>query len=251
MKTYNPYSLANKTILVTGASSGIGRSTAIECSKLGAQLIITGRDSDRLQETLTQLEGEHHRFIICDITDRGQILSLVEALPELHGLVNNAGISKLATIGHIKENEFQDILQTNTIAPVMLLNSLIKSKKLIKGSSVVFTSSIAGVFRSSIANSLYSTSKAAVHGFVRNAALELASKKIRVNSVSPAMIETDLIGKSGFITEEQYEKDKLSYPLKRYGKPEEVAHAIIYLLSDAASWVTGTTMIIDGGITLR
>ncbi len=251
MKTYNPYSLENKTILVTGASSGIGRATAIECSKMGANLIVTGRDSERLNQTLAFLGGHNHIALICDITERDQVNDLIAQLPEIHGLVNNAGISKLATIGHIKEAEFQEILQTNTVAPVLLLNSLIKAKKLQKGASVVFTSSIAGVFRSSLANSLYSTSKAAIHGFVRNAALELASKKIRVNSVSPAMIETELIGKSGFITDEQYEKDKLSYPLKRYGKPEEVAHAIIYLLSDAASWVTGTSIVIDGGITLR
>jgi NAD(P)-dependent dehydrogenase (short-subunit alcohol dehydrogenase family) len=131
-----------------------------------------------------------------------------------------------------------------------LTQQLVKKKKLKKGSSVVFTSSIAGVFRSSMANSMYSASKGAINGFMKNAALELAGKGIRVNSINPGMVSTEIVGK-GSITEEQYMEDMKKYPLQRYGTPEEVAYSIIYLLSDASAWVTGTALVIDGGITLR
>ena len=218
---------------------------------MGAELVISGRNRQELENTLSQLSGLGHTSVVCDLQDSMAMSALVSELPELDGLVNNAGISKFATLGHLNEQQFMDVLQTNTMGPIFLLNQLVKAKRLRKGASVVFTSSIAALQQATYAYSMYTTSKAGLQGFVKIAALELAGKRIRVNSVNPAMIETEMVGKSGLLTNEQYEVDKQRYPLKRYGKPEEVAHAIIYLLSDASSWVTGSALVIDGGIGLR
>lgn len=249
--SYNPYSLEGKTILVTGASSGIGKATAIECSKMGATVIITARNKDRLDETFLELEGgQPHQQFIADLSDEKEIDNLVLSLPVLDGCVNNAGINKLMLVQFIKEEELKRILQINTVAPIILTQKLVKSKKLKKLSSVVFTSSVAGNFTASFGNSIYSTSKAAINGFVRNAALELAAKKIRCNTVNPGMINTKLI-KGLTLSDEQLKDDMERYPLKRYGEAHEVAHAIIYLLSDASTWVTGISLVVDGGITIR
>lgn len=250
MNSYNPYSLENKTILITGASSGIGRSAAIECSKLGAKVIITARNEARLKDTMANLEGEGHSYFLCDLNCEDDLKSMVNALPELDGLINNAGYTMAKPIQFIDGESFSDLIQVNTIAPILILKYLLKKKKIKKNSSIVFTSSVAGIGHTTVGNAMYSSSKGALSAFVVSAAIELASKGIRVNSVCPGMVETNILAE-GIITEEQVERDKLNYPLKRYGKPEDVAWAMIYLLSDASSWVTGTNMIIDGGYSVR
>ena len=247
---YNPFSLEGKTILITGASSGIGRAAAIECSKMSAKLIITARNAERLQETLSQLEGEWYQMLLCDLSDSSAINEMVDQLPEINALVNNAGYTKLLPINFINRDDFQSILDVNTVAPIMLLQRLLKKKKLAKNSSVVFTSSMAGIGSSSVANGMYTASKGALSAFIRCAALELASKGIRVNAVCPAMVNTNIM-ESGSVSEEQLKEDLKHYPLGRYGEPNDVAYAMIYLLSDASSWVTGTNMVIDGGVTLK
>lgn len=247
---YNPFSLEGKTILVTGASSGIGRAAAIECSRMGAHLVITGRNLERLNETLSCLEGNNHEMRICDLNDSDSIIEMVEDLPIIQGLVNNAGFTQLQPLKFIDEEVFKRLLQVDTIAPIILLKNLIKKKKISSGGSIVFTSSLAGIARVSPGNSMYASCKGAVSAFVRGAARELADKNIRVNAVCPAMVETEILS-SSTISQEQLEKDKLRYPLKRYGKPEEIAWAMIYLLSDASSWVTGTNMVLDGGVLLK
>lgn len=244
--TYNPYSLKGKTVLVTGASSGIGRSTAIECSKMGASVIITARNEDRLRETLSLMEGDNNQMILADLSSIEDIDALVAQIPEIDGLVNNAGFTKMRPILQVNEQVFKDIMQVNAFAPIMLTQKVIKKKKLIQG-SIIFTSSMAAL-KSSPANSMYGCSKAAVSNFVRNAAQEFASKKIRVNAVCPSMVETEIM-KDNMLSEEQISASKASYPLGRWGKPEEIAWAIIFFLSDASQWITGTNMIIDGGRT--
>lgn len=246
---FNPYSLEGKTILVTGASSGIGKATAIACSKMGAKVVITGRNAERLHETYQELEGEGHVQIIAELTNEDDMSRLVEVTPQIDGFVNNAGIGSKTPINFIKQSALQIILDVNTIAPIMLTKMLLKKKKLQKGASMVLTSSISGVCSVDIGNTLYSVSKSAIDGFMKNAAKELAEKGIRVNSVNPGMVDTPINDYSN-VSEEQMQADLMRYPLKRHGKPEEIAYAIIYLLSDAAAWVTGTALKIDGGYSL-
>ena len=246
----NPFSLKGKTILVTGASSGIGQSTAIECSKLGAKIIVTGRNEERLLDTFNRLEGKGHIMIIADLLDEDALAKLVEACPVLDGLVNNAGYTIMVPTNFISRDKLMQVLEVNTIAPIMLTQQLLKKKKLGKGCSIVMTDSISGVKIASPGNVLYSTSKSAINGFVKNAALDLAGKNIRVNAVCPGMIVTHILDDSSVSTEDMTE-DMRKYPLKRYGRPEEVAYAIIYLLSSASSFTTGTSLIIDGGFTLQ
>jgi len=250
MNTYNPYSLQGKTVLITGASSGIGRATAIECSKMGASVVVTDRDEARLNETIEQLEGSGHTQIVADLSKEEDLSHIVNCTPEIDGFVNNAGITKVMMVAFINKKDLTELLEINTIAPIILTQKLLKNKKIRKNASIVFTSSIAGIGYTSPGRGMYSASKSAINAFMKTVALELAPKKIRCNSISPGMVNTNILGYD-LERDEQTIKDMQTYPLKRYGKPEDIAHAIIYLLSDAASWVTGTTLVIDGGKTLQ
>lgn len=249
---YNPYSLIGKTILVTGAGSGIGRATAVECSKLGARLILIDINESSLDETRLLLESQEreHLSYVVDLGDENAIELMVKQIPVIDGCSNNAGITKLVPIQFIGTEDLERIHKVNLVAPILLTKHLVKRKKISRGGSIVFTASAGGVFVSSFGNGIYATSKCGVDGYMRTAALELAPKGIRCNSVNPGMVETPLINR-GQVTAEQHEKDKENYPLGRYGKPEDVAFATIYLLSDASSWMTGTALKIDGGLTLR
>lgn len=246
---YNPFTLENKTILVTGASSGIGKATAIECSKLGAKVVVTGRNEERLNQTLAELEGEDHLAIIADLASDEDVNALVEQCPKIDGLVNNAGATVTVPVQFINRENLEGLMQVNTVAPILLFQRLMKAKRLGKGSSVVFTASVSGLCCAGLGNSLYSTSKAAIGGFVKNAALELAGKNIRVNAVCPGMIDTHILD-AGIVGADDLERERQKYPMKRFGKPEEVAWSIIYLLSDASSFTTGSTLVMDGGFTL-
>lgn len=249
---YNPYSLEGKTILITGASSGIGRATAIECSKLGATVILTARNEERLKETLGILEGKEraHEYIIADVTSNECIEKLVEKVPLLDGFVCNAGLGKIVPLQFFSSEDLERVYRVNCFAPMLLTKLLVKKKKMKKPSSVVFTSSIAGNLNISPGNGMYGTSKSAVDVFAKYAALELSGKGIRCNTVSPGRINTILIENAAF-SEKDRERDLERYPLKRYGEPIEVAHTIIFLLSDAAAWITGTSIVIDGGRSLK
>lgn len=252
MYQYNPFSLEGKVILITGASSGIGRATAIECAKMGASLIITGRDEERLKETFAKLEGfknKVHMQIVADLSTEDGIKDLVNQIPQINGCVSNAGIVGLTPIQFVTTKKIEEMQQINLMAPVLLIKQILKQKKFQSQASIVFTSSVAGVYRVSMGNAIYSITKCGIDAYMRSSALELATKGIRCNSVNPAMVETRILNR-GQLTLEQYEADKLRYPLKRYGKPEEVAWAIIYLLSDASAWVTGISLKLEGGMTL-
>jgi NAD(P)-dependent dehydrogenase (short-subunit alcohol dehydrogenase family) len=246
---YNPFSLAGKSILVTGASSGIGRAIAIECSRIGAAVTLTARNEERLRETLSQMEGENHTIISADLSDEIGRKQIIGELPIIDGLVNCAGIAKNLPFAFTNSESLMEVINVNFTAPVLMSAELVKKKKLSKNSSIVFISSISGVLCSAVGGSIYSASKGAVNGVIKGMALDLASKGIRVNSVNPGVIETPIFD-GGTITKEQLEEDKKRYPLKRHGKPEEVAYAVIYLLSDVSSWVTGSNLVIDGGYTL-
>jgi NAD(P)-dependent dehydrogenase (short-subunit alcohol dehydrogenase family) len=215
---------------------------------MGAQVIITARNEERLQETFSQLEGNGHKKIIADLTITEHIDQMVDSIVQLDGLVNNAGIGSLVPIQYIKEDELAKTLKINTVAPVLLTQKLYRKKRFNKNASIVFTSSIAGNFCITPGNTMYGMSKSALNAFMEFAALEMGSKGIRCNSINPGRVETPLI-QNEIISEEETAKDIAKYPLKRYGRPEEIAFGIIYLLSDAASYTTGASLVIDGGLT--
>lgn len=247
----NPFSLEGKTVLVTGASSGIGRSVAIECARLGATLMLTGRNERSLHETLQSLEGgKEHQVVVADLSNEEDVDKLVMSLPPLDGLVCNAGVGKMLPVQFYSSEVLEEVFGINVFAPMLLIKLLVRKKKLKNPSSVVFTASISGYSNVAPANGIYGASKSALSAYMKYAALELAGKGIRCNAVHPGRIQTPLI-ENRLLSEEDVAKDVDMYPLKRYGKPEEVAHAIIYLLSDAAAWVTGTNLVIDGGRSLK
>jgi len=246
----NPFSLTEKTILVTGASSGIGRAIAVACSQVGARLIITGRNETRLSETFLMLEGEGHLQICADLTNPASLEELVEQLPKIDGMVNNAGIAKPLVLQLADAEDVSEVMQINAFVPINLTRLVLQQKKLNKGASLIYISSVNGNNCAYIGSTIYAASKSAITGFMKGVALELAPRGIRANCINPGMIETDLLS-SGSIGQEELEKDRLKYPLKRYGKPEEVAYAAVYLLSDATQWITGSSLLIDGGYTLQ
>lgn len=238
------FSLSGKTILVTGASSGIGRAIAIACAQAGATVVLNGRNQERLQATLETLSGEGHQIIVADLVDAAQRQELVERVPELDGLVQCAGVGNRVPCKAIGEEDIQAVFGPNIEAPMLLQAELLQEHKIKKGASIVYMASIAA--RSAVAgNALYSASKAAIIAYANCLALELAPRNIRVNCISPAMVWTDLalVGAS----REELEQDQLKYPLKRYAQPEDIAPMAVYLLSDAVSWVTGSNMELTGG----
>lgn len=214
---------------------------------MGAKLIISGRNEERLIESLSKLEGDEHQMICADLTIMEDIERLIALVPSLDGIVNNAGIVKLLPIQFIKEDDLNEIYKTNTLGTFFLTRNLYKEKKINKNGSIVFILSIAGTANFTPGNVMYGISKSAILSFMKYAAVEYAVRGIRCNSVNPGSVETPLLSDLVSLTKEDHEKDRAKYLLKRYGKPEDIAYAIIYLLSDASSWTTGTSLIVDGG----
>ena len=238
------FSLSGKTILITGASSGIGRAIAIACSQQGAHVILNGRNQLRLQATIEALSGEGHEAVQADLTNAEQRTFLVESLPQLDGVVHCAGIGSRVLCKMLEEQDVSRVMQANFEAPVLLQAQLLREKKIAKEASIVFIASAAATMPS-VGNAIYSASKAAIISYAKCLAQELANRKIRVNCISPAMVWTDLalVG----ATEEQLREAEQNYPLKRYAQPEDIAPMAVYLLSDEAAWVTGSNMELTGG----
>lgn len=245
MISFNPFSLEGKIILVTGASSGIGRSIAVTCSKMGATVIINGRNKEKLQETLSMMEGKGHVIVATDLTDSASLGVMVGKLTKLDGIVHCAGMGQRIPCKDLQSEDINKVMDTNFMAPVMLQAEILRQKKINKGASIIFVASIAS-WSPSFGNSVYSASKGAIISYANCLALELAPRKIRVNCISPAMVWTDLILKDG-IDEDQLKEDESKYPLKRYGQPEDIAYLAVYMLSDASSWMTGSNIKISGG----
>lgn len=245
----NPFTLYGKLILVTGASSGIGRSIAIECSKMQATLIIVGRNKERLKQTFSQLAGDGHMEVEIDLNNLNKVNDFISEIKNLDGIVHCAGIIKTCPTKFIKRGDLNEIFNTNLFAPIELTQLILEKKKLNKGASVVCISSVAGGIVANKGNALYSASKGAINAYSKVLALELSSRKIRVNTILPGMINTELL-KNCTVEKEEFDADELKYPLG-YGEPSDIAYATIYLLSDAARWMTGTNIIIDGGLTLQ
>ncbi len=241
----NPFSLEGKTIFVTGASSGIGKSIAILCSQLGAKMIIVARNEDKLKATLDELIGNGHSYKCADLTKQEEVNNLVNSLPKLDGVVHCAGVGSRVLCKNLTEDEINRVMNINFVAPVLLQTVLLANKKLNKKSSVVFIASH-GASSPAIANSLYSASKGAIISYANCLALEVAPRGIRVNCISPAMVWTDLIINDG-VTEDMLREDEKLYPLGRYGNPDDISPLAVYLLSDASTWMTTTNIKITGG----
>ena len=243
---FNPFSLKGKTVLITGASSGIGRETAIVCSKMGATVVITGRNDERLQETFNKLEGEDNLSIVADLNESDAIDSLVLRLPALTGVVHCAGIGDRSMLKMVKEKDISKVMRTNFESPVLLQKALLKKKKLVNSSSIVFVASRAP-FAPTVGNGIYAASKGALIAYAKVLGLEVANQLMRVNCVCPAMVWTELVERDAAMTGVDYHEAEKEYPLKRYGRPEDIANLIVYLLSDASSWMTGSCIDITGG----
>lgn len=238
----HPFTLHGKTVLITGASSGIGRQVAISCARMGATIVGTGRDPGRLNDLLQSLDGEGHRIIAADLTVPEGIDAVTANLGSIDGVVHSAGVQRHYPVKMLSEKALRGVLDINFVAPVMLTQRLLYRNALALGGSIVFVSS-------SSANSgtpgvgPYSASKAALHGLMRCLALEQAKRRIRVNCLVPSAVETPLWDPA------QLEAQRERHPLG-LGTPDDVANAAIYLLSDASRWITGTELVMDGGIVL-
>ena len=243
------FDLSGKTILVTGASSGIGRGIALACAAAGANCILVGRNKERLEAAKAECAGDGHVVEIVEMTDGEAMKSLVERIPVQDGLVQCAGVGdKQLPLKFLSADFIDEVLAVNLRAPMAFLAMLEKKKKLNRGASVVMMSSISS-FHATPAHSLYCASKAGLTAFTKAAALDLAGKKIRVNAIAPGRVNTPMIEYSN-ISEEQRLADIAKYPLKRYGEVLDVVNLALYLLSDASSWVTGQEFVVDGGISL-
>ncbi len=252
-ETYStPFSLADKRIMVTGSTSGLGRRIAQTCARMGAEVICTGRDAERLSQTLTELKTispRKHQAVQGDLTQATGREALVAAVGNaaLNGVVHSAGISRLSPVRMLTEQHLREVQSINVDAPMLLTQSLLKRNLIAADGSMLFIASIAahmgvpGV-------AAYSGTKAALLAMVRCLAMEVVKRRIRANCLSPALVETPLLDATAVIVG-SIEQERNNYPLG-FGKPEDVANAAVFFLSDASRWITGTTLVMDGGLTI-
>lgn len=243
----NLFDIEYKNILVTGASSGIGKEIAIKLNSLGANVIITGRNEERLNETkglMVYNLGTPVETYSCDLSKEDEIKKMVTELPQLDGIVFCAGVVEYYPIKFISAQKINNIFSVNLNSQILLTQQLIKNKKIKPNGSLVYISSIASKIGVA-GTALYAASKAGLNGFVKVTASELANQKIRANSICPGIIQTPMTEKA------QNVNDNLAknYPLG-LGETIDVVGPCIFLLSDASKWVTGTELIVDGGLTL-
>jgi NAD(P)-dependent dehydrogenase (short-subunit alcohol dehydrogenase family) len=242
--------LKDKNILITGASSGIGRQIAITASELGAKVTIIGRNVEKLEETISLLKGTGHEMYSIDLSVSDNIDELISKSSPYDGVVFNAGIVEYLPVKFLNESKINSVFSTNFDSNVILSQKLIKKKLLNKKSSLIFVSSISSKLGVP-GTAMYSASKAALSAFSKVLASELAPQGIRCNSVCPGIIKTAMTQQaSEVVSEEELKKAESEYPLG-YGEPSDVAGLIMYLLSDMSKWMTGSDLIIDGGFTLK
>lgn len=251
-----PFHLTNKTILITGASSGIGRQCAISCSRMGANVILLGRNQERLEETQSQLStGARSLRFSVDLTSFEEveniILAAVKEAGPLHGLIHSAGISTTLPLRSLKPETVEHYLRTNVTTAIELCRLITKKANLSPGgASIVLLSSVMAEV-GEVGKTAYSLTKGALLAGMRSMALELAKKKVRVNCVSPGVVRSPMSQAAVYSQSEEARKRVENLHPLGLGKPEDVANACIYLLSDAARWVTGANLIVDGGYTAR
>ncbi len=238
-----------KKILITGASSGIGREICIQLSNVGFQCVLIGRNLKELENTLSLMAGSCHLSFCGDLNDNEFLSYIVEKVDFISGLIHSAGIIKLMPINFIKRDNFDEIMNINFFAPFFLTQAFLKKRKIYDESSIVFISSISGQVIGSKGNLMYSSSKSALNGMVKVLALELADKKIRVNAITAGMVTTEMWDNNS-VTSEQLLLDSKKYPLG-YGKPSDIASLASFLISNESKWITGSTIVIDGGFTIQ
>jgi NAD(P)-dependent dehydrogenase (short-subunit alcohol dehydrogenase family) len=246
--SFNPFSLEGRRILVTGASSGIGRQVAISCAQMGASVVLTGRNAVRLEETRAQLVGDAHRLITADLAEADAVDRVVASVGELNGVVHSAGIAKLAPFRMLSDKHLDDVLGINLRAPLLLTRALLAKRTLQPGSSIVFVGAIASEI-GPVATAAYAASKAALLAAARSLAQEVAKQQIRANVISPGYVRTPLLeelGRTGARIDDLLEHVPLGL-----GEPEDVANTVVFLLSDASRWMTRSLVIVDGGLTAR
>ena len=241
-----PFSLIDKTILITGASSGIGRQAAILISQAGGSVWITGRDEERLKETFSLLAAGDHHLKVADLTLEEELDGLISCLPNLNGMVHCAGIVSPLPVKFIMQEHISQMFSINYYVPVNLTSKLLRKKKVLDRSSILFMSTIA-TKNPYFGGALYSGSKAALEAYSRTLALELVGRGIRSNCLMAGLVDTPMIAGP---SEDVMQKEAMDRYLKRYplgvGEPEDVASAILYFLSDASKWISGTTLILGG-----
>lgn len=245
MMEHDPFSLAGKRILVTGASSGIGRQTALSCAQMGAQLVVTGRDPQRLHATLETLEGSGHLSVVADLTESTALEALAVQAGVVDGIVHAAGISKLTPFRLISQPHLEEMFTHNTYAPMLLTRMLLAKKRILAGGSIVFISALSS-HSGALATSAYAASKSALLGAMRSLALEVAKQGMRANCIAPGYVRTpmlDELAQSGGKMDELFALTPLGM-----GEPEDVAHAAVFFLSDASRWITRNYFILDGGL---
>lgn len=241
-----PFHLHGKQILITGASSGIGRQVAISVSKMGGSCILTGRNETELQQTLSMLEGNGHRFFAADLTEEKSRTGFITQVPAIDGLAHCAGNVKAFPVKFLDQKHIDEMMKLNFEAPVLLVAGMLRAKKFNRSASLVFLSSISSQFPPK-GGSMYGSSKAALESFVKTLAQEVVGQGIRANSISPGMVRTPLYDRAEeAVSKAEMDKHMEGYPLGA-GDPEDVANAVIYLLSPASRWVTGINIILDGG----
>jgi NAD(P)-dependent dehydrogenase (short-subunit alcohol dehydrogenase family) len=243
----NPFDLSGKIFLVTGASSGIGYETCKAISKQGGKFIAVARRKDLL-EKLIEDSGIDNSYILADLSKIEDIQKIIELIPNVDGVVHSAGIVSLAPAKFYTKEFMDSIRETNFDSITFLINLIVKKKKINKGSSIVLVASIAGLFGMK-GNGIYAASKGALIAISKVWANEFSNNGIRVNCVSPGMVRTEITNKSiEDLSLEVIQQDEKKYPLG-YGEAIQVANPIIFLLSEASSWITGQNLVLDGGRT--
>lgn len=252
-KQFNPFSLEGKTIMVTGASSGIGRQCAIDCSKMGAKVVAIGRDQERLNSVVNEMQGRGVSYAF-DLKEIGGIKNLVEKIVEengkLDGFIHAAGIEVTNPVKLSKPENYESLYRVNFMSAVEIVKHLCGIKTFNKGGSIVLIGSISGVIaRKGLA--AYAASKGALMSAARVMALEMAHREIRVNTISPGTILTPMMQKALDAMSEEDKKKRIEGFLLGLGQTTDISNACIYLLSEASRWITGQNLIIDGGFTMQ
>ena len=251
----NPFSLDGKTIVVTGASSGIGQQCAITCSQMGARVVLIARNEQRLAETLSKMDGKGHRYVSFDLTDfdrlKGEVKEIVSEVGPIDGLVNCAGISTTLPLKLMDEQKMDEFFRVNVFSAIELTRHFCQMGNVRKeGASIIFLSSIMGMVGDN-GKSLYSMTKGALLSAVRSLACEYARRRIRFNAISPGAILTPINQDLPHMKNPEARAALEAKHLLGLGETSDIANACLYLLSDASHWVTGQNLIVDGGYTAR